>query len=296
MRGCVYRWVLLALALGVGPVSAASPFRIVTTFYPVYVATLNIAQSVTNVSVVNLSRAAGGCLHDYQMTTGDMATLATADVLVIHGAGLEAFLDTVARQMPRLHVIDASAGIPLLRTGQAANPHVWVSISRHARQVHAIADGLAQADPPHAAAYRQNAERYSEALHRLAERMHAALDGAPRKEIITFHEAFPYFADEFGLRVAGVIEREPGSEPSARDMAETVALIRRQHINAIFVEPQYPAKAAETLARETGTALCVLDPVVTGPDTPDAYLRIMERNLAALAGVLAPEAAGGRKP
>ena len=100
--------------------------------------------------------------------------------------------------------------------------------------------------------------------------------------IITFHEAFPYFAKEFDLRISAVVEREPGSEPSAKELADTIELVKESNAQALFSEPQYPDSAARTIAKETSAKVYVLDPAVTGPDAYDAYINIMENNLKVL--------------
>ena len=265
-----------------GAPAAAPPLRIVTTFYPLYVATLNIVGDAPGVTVINLTPSAAGCLHDYALTPRDLVTLQSADLLVVNGAGLEAFLDKALRQAPRLRVIAASAGVPL----QNNNPHVWVSPTLAIRQVENIAAGLARFDPARAGEYRARAARYTVHLQALRDRMQGALRDLRSREIVTLHEAFPYFAQEFGLRVVAVVEREPGSAPSARELAETIETVKRLHAPAVLVEPQYPARAAAAIARETGARLGTLDPVVSGPAAPDAYLRIMEKNLAELQRVL----------
>ena len=84
------------------------------------------------------------------------------------------------------------------------------------------------------------------------------------------------------MRIVGVIEREPGASPSARDLAQLIELLRRRGIKALFAEPQYSAKAAETIARETGAIVYTLHSAVTGPLRPEAYLTIMEDNLRQL--------------
>lgn len=287
------RFWLAAAAAGALAVFAAVPSRaqaasaaphIVTSFYPVYLATLNVTRGVPGVKVENLTQPLTGCLHDYQLTTEDLRKLARADVFVANGLGMESFLDKVVKQFPQLAVIDASKGIAPLREAatQEINPHVWVSVSLHSRQVSNIATQLGLADPARARAYAANATAYGNKLEDLRRTMHQGLRTVRTRDIVTFHEAFPYFAKEFGLHVAAVIEREPGSQPSARELAATVELVKRTGVRALFAEPQYAAKAAQTIARETGAQLYVLDPAVTGPDDPEAYVKIMAANLAEL--------------
>jgi len=262
--------------------TSAAELRITTSFYPIYLATLNVARDIPGVAVINLTKPLTGCLHDYQLTPDDLVSLSKADIFVVNGAGMEAFLDKAVQQVPRLKVIQASTGIALLSTGGSVNPHAWVSVALHMKQVENIAAELARLDPDHADLYRKNAAAYLTKLDTLRMAMHAGLQNIKTREIITFHEAFPYFAEEFGLTIVAVIERDPGSEPNARELAQAITLVKKTGIKAIFAEPQYSAKAAETIARETGATVYRLDPVVTGPMKADAYLTIMQTNLRTL--------------
>lgn len=264
---------------------AEGGFRIVTSFYPMYIDAINITRGVDGVTVTNMTKPQTGCLHDYQLTTEDMKTLEKADAFIVNGAGMENFLDKVIKAQKGLTVIDASRGIPLLEEEGEKNPHVWLSISRDIEQVKNIAAQLEEADPAHADAYAANAKAYIEKLTSLQAEMHASLDNVPHKEIVTFHEAFPYFAEEFGLKIIGVIEREPGSEPTPEELEQTIAQVKQLPVKVLFTEPQYSPSAAETIARETGAKIYELDPVVTGEATPaamDAYLDAMRKNMEVL--------------
>lgn len=258
-------------------------FRVVTSFYPLYIMALNITDGVPGVQVDNMAGQQTGCLHDYQLQSQDMKNIERADVFVINGAGMESFMNKVTSQLPKLRVINSSDGIPLLKdqTGEA-NPHIWVSITNAIRQVNNIAEGLAEADPANAAAYRKNAEEYVAKLSILRKKMHEELSGISNRDIITFHEAFPYFAEEFGLNIVKVVNREPDSQPSARELAQTIKLVRGSGIKTIFAEPQYPKSAANIIAKESGAAVYSLDPAVTGENRKDAYLTAMENNLTVL--------------
>jgi zinc transport system substrate-binding protein len=277
---------LIIICFGCRPTSKQEGINVVTSFYPIYISTINITRGVPGVTVECLAPPTTGCLHDYQLSPRDIERLNGARLFIINGAGMEAFLDKAARQVPGLWVADASRGIRTTAGPSGPNPHVFTSVSNTMAQVRNISLALQEADPPHASLYRANEASYLRELDSLRVRMHREIGGLPRRDIITFHAAFTYLAQEYGLTVAAVIEREPGSEPSARELAETIRLIQTSRITAIFIEPQYPAKPAQTIARETGAMILTLDPAVSGPMKPDAYIKAMERNLDALRAAL----------
>lgn len=277
MKRLVILLLLVVLGVAVTPALAA-PFRVVTSFYPMYIATLNLVAGAEGVEVVNLTEPFTGCLHDVQLTPAQLVKLSGASALVINGAGMESFMDKALEVVAKERVIAASDGVELLDD----NSHVWLSVTLHLKQVENIAAGLERLDPAHAAVYRANAAAYTAKLEALRGRMHEALRDVPQRDIVTFHEAFPYFAKEFSLKIAAVIEREPGTEPSAGELAETIELVRASGVKALFAEPQYPARAAESIARESGARVYTLDPAVTGPMDADAYIRIMDANLGVL--------------
>lgn len=260
-------------------------FHIVTSFYPMYVATINITQGVDGVTVTNMTKPQTGCLHDYQLMTEDMKTLEKADAFVINGAGMESFLDKVIEQQKNLKIIDASKGIELLKDDDEENPHVWLSVTDAILQVKNIAEQLKAADPKHADAYEKNAAAYIKKLEVLKAEMHAELDTVPNKDIVTFHEAFPYFAKEFGLNIISVVEREPGTEPTPAELQATIEQVKKLPVKVLFTEPQYSPSAAETIARETGAKIYTLDPVVTGEANEqaiNAYIDTMKKNMETL--------------
>ena len=267
--------------------SAASEIKdikIVASFYPMYIMAKNVARDVPGVLVQNLTPPLTGCLHDYTVTTNDMKKLADAQVFVANGAGMESFLDKIIAQHPNVKIMQLSEGIPLIKGegNEGDNPHLWVSISNAIIQVKNLGKAMGEFDPSHKEFYAKNTANYMAKLETLRQKMHSELASYKGRAIITFHEAFPYFAQEFGFNIAAVVEREPGSEPSAKELADTIELVRENGISTLFSEPQYPDSAVETIAKETGAKVYVLDPAVTGPDDYDAYLNIMENNLATL--------------
>ena len=265
--------------------------KIVTSFYPMYLDTMNITRGVGGVEVVNLTPPQTGCLHDYQLTPEDMKTLETADIFVVNGLGMESFLDKVIEAHPNLKIIDASDSpeiVPIME-GDKPNPHVWMSLSYSIQQVKNISSKLCELDPERAEAYKRHTLDYVDELTTLRDEMHLSLTMLPNKDIVTFHDAFSYLAAEFGLNVAAVIEHEPGTEPTPQELAETIEKINSLPVKVIFTEPQYSSKAAETIARETGAKIFELDPIVTGEAKPENlldYVNRMLNNLMTLAKAL----------
>lgn len=263
------------------------PVRVVTSFYPVYIMALNVIKDVPGVSVDNLTPPVTGCLHDYSLTADDMKKISDADIFIGQGAGMESFIEKIRSQYPGLKMVRLAEGLHLIQSVEQVNPHVWVSISGAIEEVRNLGAAMEKLDPGRAGLYRKNTGEYLLKLEALRARMKSALAAYRGTRIVTFHEAFPYFAAEFGLEIAAVVEREPGSSPSAKEAVETVDRIKKNRVRILFTEPQYPPQAADMIARETGAKVYVLDPAVTGPEDPDAYLRIMEKNLETLKKAMA---------
>ncbi|HWT76715.1 MAG TPA: metal ABC transporter substrate-binding protein [Mobilitalea sp.] len=139
------------------------PFKVVTSFYPVYLIGINIANGAEGIEVKSLTDMNTGCLHDYQLTTEDMKSITDADVLIINGGGMESFLDDIKANYPNLTIIDASQGIQMLpydtsNTGAALNldilknnkeqilskynAHVWLNPTLYIKQIENVRDGI----------------------------------------------------------------------------------------------------------------------------------------------------------
>ena len=289
------RFAALLLVLVVFPCLALSE-TVVTSFYPVWIMTLNLTRGLEDhVTVRNLAAPSVGCLHDYQLQTSDMKVLSGADAFLVNGAGMEAFLPEIARAFPDLPVIEASEGISLLENGDAVeileaeeeevNSHLWLDPVRAVRMAENIAAGLVRLMPEDEAVISENLQDYRSRLEILDQQLHKGLEDLPRRDIVTFHEAFPYFAAAYDLHVVAVVNKEPGEVLTPSQMAVLVREIIRLGNPPLFVEPQYTDLSAQTLSRETGSSVWSLDPIVTGPeqDVPlDYYETVMLQNMNTL--------------
>jgi len=297
------KFIMLLLALLVLPGLALCE-TVVTSFYPIWIMTLNLTSGLEDhVTVRNLAAPTVGCLHDYQLQPADMKALAAADAFLINGAGMEAFLPEIARSLPDLPVIEASDGIELLENGSAVeileteeegetNSHIWLDPLRAVRMAENLAAGLIRVLPGDETAITANLEDYRARLEALDTQLRQGLKDLPRKDIVTFHEAFPYFAAAYGLNVVAVVNKEPGEVLTPAQLGELVREIRILGNPPLFVEPQYTDLSAQTLASETGAPVYSLDPIVTGPesDVPlDYYENAMLQNMNTLVTALSGE-------
>ena len=163
------------------------------------------------------------------------------------------------------------------------NSHYWVSITLYIEQVKNVKNQLSDIFPQYEEIFKINAINYINKLNDLNNRLHQVVyNSDSNKNIVTFHEAFDFFAEELGLNIVAVIEREPGTYPSARDVADIIDEVNSKNVSAIFVEPQYSRSAADTISRETGVKVFTLDPIVTGELEIDAYINIMNQNINTL--------------
>jgi manganese/iron transport system substrate-binding protein len=204
----------------------------------------------------------GGDVHTYEPKPNDVRTIAGADLLVMNGLGLDDWLLAVigsasAGGTPLLKLGVDLAGVELLPgdTPGTQNPHLWMDV-RYARlYVERIDQALQQVDPAHAAAYASQTADYENQLDALDTQIRDEIATVPEanRRIVTYHDAFPYYAREYGLTVIGVAVEAPGQEPSAQYTAQLILAIRDNQVKAIFSENQFPTQLVDTLGQETGT-------------------------------------------
>lgn len=305
MKKVMALMLALALALtgltGCGKENKAAGEKgvIVTSFFPIYLFARNLTEGIDGLTVRCLTPPTGGCLHDYQLQVSDMKALDRADIFLINGAGMEAYLSGVMETFPELKVVDASAGVRLLESceehdhdhdhdhGHEAevNAHIWLDAQNAIVMIRNLAAGLTAKYPEHAEKIQQNRDAYILRLEMLDQDLRKGLSDLPHQDIITFHEAFPYFAEAYGLHVAAVLNQEPEDTLSPRTIAHLCETVEALGAPPLCIEPQYEDAAAQTVARETGAKVYVLDPVVTGTEgeVPLTYYEdVMRRNMAVL--------------
>ena len=205
--------------------------------------------------------------HDYETSTSDLKAIREATLLLRNGIGLDDFLDrAIAGAGGRKTVVTVTAGIELHPgAGEAPgasrdmDPHVWHDPANAKVMVANIAEALALADPPNADRYRANAATYQATLDETDRQIRALIDGIPppNRKLVTNHDAFGYFIRRYGLTFVGAVipSTSTQAEPSAKDIAALVDLIRKENVKAIFAESSVDPKVAEQIAKDTGVRI-----------------------------------------
>jgi zinc transport system substrate-binding protein len=297
--------LLLAAALLVPSGARAESLRVLASFFPMYLFAKNVVGDTSGVTVDAMLPPSLGCPHDYALTPGDMKKIAAADIFIANGLGMEEFLGTPVRQAnPGIVLVETAdfvtpdrilaareGGDPARPPGGDhghgdVNPHTWTSPRNAILQVRGIEKALSEASPRNAAGFRRNADAYVARLEALAREYEDASMQLRGRAVVTYHDILDYLVRDAGLTVVGHIVEEAGEEPSAGDIHRLIRTIRETKAAAVFAEPQYATRLAETVGREAGVPVRILDPVATGDPSPTAYEDAMRGNLHTILTVL----------
>lgn len=275
--------------------AAASPKVVATTTFLADMAQ-NVAGSRAQVASLI---PAGMDAHEYQPTTGDIRMVADANALIVNGFGLEGFLDQMLKNVGgnRL-IIEAASGLTPRTRQEAggsseADPHFWMDPTLAIKYVQNIRDGLSQADPAGAAVYAANSDAYIAQLTALDASVMEQVAQIPpeRRLLVTYHESLGYFADRYGFQIVGSIIPSVSEEasPSAQDLANLVAQIKRTGAPAIFIEAEANRQLVDQVARDanvkTVVALYIESTTEAGGPAP-TYIDMIKYDVNAIVGAL----------
>ena len=279
--------------------------QVVTTFYPMYDFTKQVAQDDAEVSML---LEAGMEVHSFEPSSQMIAEIQDADVFIYNSPEMETWVPDVLASIDTsdMVVICASDAITLLEyEGEAhahdheseeeganaghshtVDPHVWLDPVLAQTEVSTIAEGLAEADPDNAEDYLENAGIYNGKLNELDEAYRAAFEGTENRTFVTQHAAFAYLAARYDLNQISVTGLNAEVEPSAAALATLSDYVKANNISHIYFENNASSQTAETLAEEVGVELTVLSPLegITEEDQKKGsdYISVMLENLEAL--------------
>ena len=278
-----------ALLLIASPLQAAERLNVVASFSI-------LADFVRNVGGdrINLTTLVGpdSDVHVYTPAPADAKRIADAKLVIVNGLGLEGWLPRLVQSAgSKAQVVTASAGITPLKLGSTSDPHAWQSIPNAKIYVTDIANALAAAHPDEADFFRAQAKAYLEKLEALDREVREAVAKIPpaRRKVISTHDAFGYFAAEYGIQFVAPLGVSTETEPSARDIAAIIGQIKAQKIPAVFLENISDDRLIRRIAAETGAKVggtLISDGLTGEKGFAPTYIDMVRHNIKALTSAL----------
>ncbi len=279
----------------------ADKVKVIATIYPVYEFTRQVGGDKVDVTMLI---PPGAEPHDWEPTGKDLAKIKNAKLFLYNGGGIEPLDKLLHKDVIGSAVaVELSKGIQLIKGirkeeghddghghshssghgSEEKDPHVWLDPEYAKIEVENIANALSDIDPANKEYYRQNARTFQAELTKLHNEYISALASVARRDIVTTHAAFQYLAQRYKLNQIPVMGLAPDAEPTPEKLAAIVKFCREKQVTTIFFESLVSPKIAQTIAKETGAKLLVLNPVdgLTEEDLKKGknYLSIMRENL-----------------
>jgi len=270
--------------------SGTAELSAIVSFYPLYEFTKQVGQDKVNVSLLI---PPGIEPHDWEPTVNDLQKMHEADLIVINGIGFENWADDIDTVNSDVVIVDTSKGISLIIDDDAlrkdtnnfdrstGDPHIWLNPIKAKTQVQNILDALVSIDPENEKFYRQNAQSYQDKLDALDSKIRTELSPC-NKDFIAFHNAFSYFAVEYGLNQHSIVNsNEPNIGPTLKTLETVINLAQTFDIDVVFTEETIDTRTSQVIANEIGARVLVLSPIETIGDGSNYFLK-MENNLSNL--------------
>lgn len=274
---------------------------VTAAFYPLQYALERIGGE--HVHVMTLTKS-GGEPHDVELTPRDVADLGKSS-LVVYEKDFQPAVDDAVKQLDAAKTLDVSTAVDLSikatedgheheaepegeehaeEEAPGVDPHFWLDPTRYASAVKAISTKLAEVDKANAAAYTKNADAFVAELTTLDADFTAGLKTCANRDLVTGHAAFAYLADRYDLHQEGIAGLSPDAEPNAAAMKEVIEHVKEHKVSTVYAETLVSKDLTETIAKETGATVAVLDPLegLTDASAGKNYLEVMRSNLATL--------------
>lgn len=256
--------------------------NIVTSFYPIYVMTINVTNGVNGVNVSNMSENLKGCIHDYTLSTDDLKKVEKADVFIETGENLEPFSNKIKSIYPNVKIIDSGKNVSNLISEEEnenkneVNPHIWMNTKNYCEQVTEIAKQLGEIDINNKEKYMENAENYNKKLDEISNKFSELnLSGV---RAVSLDEQLEYLLKQNGMDVISIETDHENSALSADVVSKTINEMKENNVKAIFIDKDSDDKNAKMLANETGARIYRLNSAMNGDNSYDSYIKDMNQN------------------
>ena len=279
-----------------------SKLQVITSATFLYEFSQNVGKEMIDVTLLV---PMGADPHDWEPTIRDREKLQKADVIIVNGIGYEHWLDSFDSNDNQGILVDTSNGISTLDSEKHddhtkeddhdgheedkhnhgdLDPHIWLNPVYAQLQVKNIANALSNSDPTNKNYYQSNAAIYNKELDLLDSKIRTELSGC-KTDFITFHNAFSYFSEEYGLTQHTIISsNDSHGEVTPQTLENIISLARELNIKVIFAEESTSTKTSQVIADEIGGKVLVLSPLEIVSD--ESYVEKMIQNLDNLKDVL----------
>lgn len=237
---------------------------------------------------------AGSDAHTWQPEPSDVIAISEADLVVLSGGGLEAGFAGVVAENADGVVVELAPALEAFAPGlrddegeiegeEGRDPHFWLDAELAAGAIERLREALIALDAAQAAGYRERTAAYLSELRLVDAEVGVRLAALPaeRRVLVTFHDAYGYFARRYGLTILGFVVEGPEEEPSAGDIARLVAAMESAGASLIFREPQFSARVVERVAADAGASVRPIYSQLSGE--VDSYLALLRANAAVIA-------------
>ena len=255
--------------------------KIVTSFYPIYIMTLNITNGAENIEVSNMAENYVGCIHDYTLTTTDLKKFENADIFVQNGYDMEQFSQKIIDSYPDVKMVDSSTKITdFVQDGEEVNPHFWTSIDNYILQVEAITEGLKELDSSNSDLFEQNKNICVQKLQELKSSYEE--NSVNERQVVSLNEAFSYLFKFIGVNEILIETDHENNSLSAETVREVIEKVKSSGIQAIVIGQNDDDQNANLIASETGATVYRLNDAMSGDGSLDSYINTMKENLEIL--------------
>lgn len=254
--------------------------KIVTSFYPMYIMTMNITNGVEDVQVSNMAENYVGCIHDYTLKTEDLKKFENANIFIENGYGMESFSQKIIDSYPQVKIIESAKGITdvIKEESGDVNAHFWTSIDNYILQVQEIANQLSNIDSKNGDTYKNNANIYIQKLNELKNSYEDKIERLKGKKVISLNESFSYLFKTLGIEEILIETDHEQSSLSAETVKNVIDKMNGENINSIIIAENDNEQNAKAIAEETGAKVYKLKDGMSGDNSLDSYINDMKYN------------------
>lgn len=261
-------------------------YKVLTSFYPLYIMTLNITNGAQNVEVGNMADKITGCIHDYTLSTADLKKFEDTNIFIQNGAGLESFSQKVIDAYPNVKIVNCADSISNFIEDEDGdkNGHVWLGLDNYESEVKEIASKLSENNSSNASIYEENARAYIQKIDEIKTKFNG-ISNLNGKNAICLNESLEYLLNDLKINTTMIETDHEQNSLSAETVKNIISDMKKSNSKMIFIDKNDDSKVADTIAKETGATVYRLDSEMTGEKDLNAYINAMNYNYEILSKI-----------